>query len=174
MYEKDLDRRPQRNSPSAVESRLSSATLFFPFQLEYAILLKKIDIVRVFVSVQVPAKHRNFHNQYRSFLKHYNEPYFVPNASLFYQTPIQRMLTTPECVPLVPLLLEQFVSDDGIDLSVIDDCLYARPHKNRCIFGRGKHFSTADWLEQHPLSESFLMSRNKRKCRLLSIDCQDQ
>ena len=55
-------------------------------------------------------------------------------------------------VPLVPLLLEQFVGDDGIDLSVIDDCLRARPAANRCIFGRSKRFSTSNWLKQHPLS----------------------
>jgi len=55
-------------------------------------------------------------------------------------------------VPLVPLLLEQFVGEDGVDLSVVDDCLRARPAPNRCIFGRSKHFSSSDWLNQHPLS----------------------
>jgi hypothetical protein len=55
-------------------------------------------------------------------------------------------------VPLVPLLLEQFVGEDGVDLSVVDDCLRARPAANRCIFGRSKRFSTSNWLKQHPLS----------------------
>ncbi|CAF4981173.1 unnamed protein product, partial [Rotaria magnacalcarata] len=29
-------------------------------------------------------------------------------------------------IPWVPLLLEQFVGEDGVDLSVVDDCLRAR------------------------------------------------
>jgi hypothetical protein len=62
---------------------------------------------------------------------------------LFYQT---------EMIPLVPMLLEQFVGEDGIDLSVVDDCLRARPAAHRCIFGRSKRFSTSNWLKQHPLS----------------------
>jgi hypothetical protein len=64
------------------------------------------------------------------------------------------MLATPEFVPLVPIILEQFVDNNEIDLSIIDDCLYARPGKLRCVFGRTKSFSTTNWLEQHPLSES--------------------
>ena len=63
------------------------------------------------------------------------------------------MLTTPECVPLVPIILEQFVSDNGIDFSIIDDCLYARPMKTRSIFGRAKNFSTNNWFQEHPLSK---------------------
>jgi hypothetical protein len=55
-------------------------------------------------------------------------------------------------VPLVPMLLEQFVGEDGIDLSVVDDCLRARPSAHRCIFGRSKRFATSNWLKQHPLS----------------------
>jgi hypothetical protein len=55
-------------------------------------------------------------------------------------------------LPLVPLLLEQFVDENGVDLSVVDDCLRARPGPNRCIFGRSKRFSSANWLKQHPLS----------------------
>ncbi|CAF1358986.1 unnamed protein product [Rotaria sp. Silwood1] len=120
--------------------------------LEYAILLKKKDIVRLFVSVRIPIEQYNFRYEYKEFLKHYNESYAQTNSSPFYQTPIQRMLTTPECVPLVPLILEQFVSDHGIDLSIVDDCLYARPTKTRCIFGRAKHFSTNNWLQEHPLT----------------------
>ncbi|CAF1275365.1 unnamed protein product, partial [Didymodactylos carnosus] len=57
-----------------------------------------------------------------------------------------------EMVPLVPVLLEQFVGEDGIDLSVIDDCLCARPSAHKCIFGRSKRFSSTNWLKQHPLS----------------------
>lgn len=124
----------------------------FFLQLEYAILLKKKDIVRLFISVKIPNEQYHFRKQYEQFLKHYNEPFALPNASPFYQTPIQRMLTSEECLPLVPLMLEQFVNDHGIDLSIVDDCLYARPTKARCIFGRTKHFSTDHWLQQHPLS----------------------
>lgn len=64
------------------------------------------------------------------------------------------MLTTPECISLVPLILEQFVDKNGIDLSIIDDSLYGRPGKTRCIFGQAKEFSTANWLQQHPLSKN--------------------
>jgi hypothetical protein len=64
------------------------------------------------------------------------------------------MLATPELVTLVPIILEQFIDNNEIDLSIIDDCLYARPGKLRCVFGRTKSFSTANWLEQHPLSKS--------------------
>ncbi|CAF3261536.1 unnamed protein product, partial [Rotaria sp. Silwood2] len=120
--------------------------------LEYAIILKKKDIVRLFISVRIPVEQYNFRFQYKEFLKHYNEPYVQSNSLPFYQTPIQRMLTTPECVSLVPLILEQFVSDHGVDLSIVDDCLYARPTKTKCIFGRTKHFSTDNWLQQHPLT----------------------
>ncbi|CAF1281745.1 unnamed protein product [Rotaria magnacalcarata] len=120
--------------------------------LEYAILSKKKDIVRLFISVRIPVEQYNFRYQYKQFLKHYNEPFVQTNSLPFYQTPIQRMLTTPEYVPLVPLILEQFVSDNGSDLSIVDDCLYARPTKARCIFGRTKHFSTGNWLQQHPLT----------------------
>lgn len=55
-------------------------------------------------------------------------------------------------VHLVPLLLEQFVGENGVDLSVIDDCLRDAPAGHRCIFGRSKRFSSANWLKQHPLS----------------------
>ncbi|CAF3992012.1 unnamed protein product, partial [Rotaria sp. Silwood1] len=55
-------------------------------------------------------------------------------------------------IPLVPLLLEQFVGEDGIDLSIVDDCLRASPAPHRCMFGRSKRFSTSNWLKQHPLS----------------------
>ncbi|CAF3155589.1 unnamed protein product [Rotaria socialis] len=120
--------------------------------LEYAILSKKKDIVRLFISVRIPAEQYDFRYQYKQFLRHYNEPFVQTNSLPFYQTPIQRMLTTPECVPLVPLILEQFVSDNGIDLSIVDDCLYTRPTKARCLFGRTKNFSIDNWLQQHPLS----------------------
>ena len=119
--------------------------------------MKKKDIVRLFISVRIPIEQYNFRHQYKQFLKHYNEPFTQNNTNIsspFYQTPIQRMLTTPECVPLVPLILEQFVSDHGIDLSIVDDCLFARPMKSRCLFGRTKHFSTDNWLQQHPLSKT--------------------
>ncbi|CAF1528294.1 unnamed protein product [Didymodactylos carnosus] len=120
--------------------------------LEYSILLKKIDFVRMFISVRIPQEDKQFRHQYKKFLCHYNEPYQnATNGYPFYETPIQRMLTTHELIPLVPLMLEQFVSDRGIDLSIVDDCLFARPNKLRCIFGRTKHFSSDDWLEQHPL-----------------------
>ncbi len=116
--------------------------------------MKKVDIVRLCVSVRIPAEQDRFREQYNSFLQHYNQPFTRSDSLSFYQTPIQRMLMTPECVPLVPLMLEQFVSNNGIDLSIIDDCLYARPDKTRCVFGGTKHFSTRNWLQQHPLSKS--------------------
>jgi hypothetical protein len=119
--------------------------------------LKKKDIIRLFVSVRIPSEESTFHQQYKSFLKHYNEPFNQPNSLSFYQTPLQRMLTTPECFPLVPILLEQFVDNNGIDLSIIDDTLYARPGKTRCIFGQATDFSTTNWLQQHPLSKCLLV-----------------
>jgi hypothetical protein len=126
---------------------------FFSLKLEYAIYLKKKDIVRLFISVRIPIDQSTFRQQYKSFLQHYSESFVQPNMLSFYQTPVQRMLTTPECVPLVPLILEQFVNNNELDFSIIDDCLYARPGKTRCIFGRSKNFSARNWLQQHPLSE---------------------
>jgi len=123
--------------------------------------LKKKNIIRLFISVRIPFEESEFHREYKSFLQHYNEPFHQPNSLPFYQTPLQRMLTTPECIPLVPLILEQFVDKNGIDLSVIDDSLYARPGKTRCIFGQAKHFSTANWLKQHPLSKNLKEIKKK-------------
>ncbi|CAF3890334.1 unnamed protein product [Adineta steineri] len=120
--------------------------------LEYAIYLRKKDVIRLFVTVRIPVEQYTFRQQYKLFLRHYNQPFIQLGSSFFYQTPIQRMLTTPECISLVPLLLEQFVDNNGIDLSIIDDCLYIQPEKTRCIFGRGLNFSTRDWLKQHPLT----------------------
>ncbi|CAF1341765.1 unnamed protein product [Rotaria sp. Silwood1] len=117
--------------------------------LEYSIALKKPDFVRIFISVRIPNEERELYRSYKYFLKHYNVAY---SGSNYDQTPIQRMLSMSEMVPLVPLLLEQFISEDAIDLSVIDDCLRARPAGNRCIFGRNKRFSSSEWLKQHPLS----------------------
>lgn len=117
--------------------------------MEYSIILKKKDIVRLFLSVDIPIEQYNFRHEYKSFLKHCNK---ALNPLFTYQTPIQRMLVTPECIPLVPLILEQFVSHNGIDLSIVDDCLYARPTKTRCLFGRSKYFSSNDWSQEHPLS----------------------
>ncbi|CAF2098333.1 unnamed protein product [Rotaria magnacalcarata] len=51
---------------------------------------------------------------------------------------------TAEMIPWVPLLLEQFVGEDGVDLSVVDDCLRARLVAHRCMFGRSKRFSTSN------------------------------
>lgn len=111
--------------------------------------MKKKDFVRLFVSVRIPVYAHEFREEYKRFLKHYNKSL---NSSA-YQTPIQRMLKTKECVSLVPLILEQFVNEHSIDLSIVDDCLYGRPMKNRCLFGRTKHFSTNHWLQEHPLSK---------------------
>ena len=55
-------------------------------------------------------------------------------------------------IPLVPLLLEQFVGEDGVDLSVVDDCLRTCPSFSHCMFGHSKRFASSDWLKQHPLS----------------------
>ncbi|UJR36009.1 hypothetical protein I4U23_028748 [Adineta vaga] len=117
--------------------------------LEYSIALKKSDFVRTFISVRIPGDERELYRSYKTFLKHYNVAY---SGSSYDQTPVQRMLTMTEMLPLVPLLLEQFVGEDGVDLSVVDDCLRARPSHHRCIFGRSKRFSTSNWLKQHPLS----------------------
>ncbi|UJR10056.1 hypothetical protein I4U23_014278 [Adineta vaga] len=117
--------------------------------LEYSIALKKPDFVRIFISVRIPNEERELCSAYKYFLKHYNVPY---SGSTYNQTPIQRMLTMSEMIPLVPLLLEQFVGEDGIDLSVIDDCLRARPAYNHCIYGHSKRFIPSNWLKQHPLS----------------------
>ncbi|CAF3688018.1 unnamed protein product [Adineta steineri] len=117
--------------------------------LEYSIALKKPDFVRIFISVRIPGEERELYRSYKRFLKHYNVAY---SGSSYDQTPIQRMLTMPEMIPLVPLLLEQFVGENGVDLSVIDDCLRASPAHNRCIFGHSKRFTASDWLKQHPLS----------------------
>jgi hypothetical protein len=107
----------------------------------------------LFVSVRIPVEQYTFREQYKSFLQHYNEPFVQPAALPFYQTPLQRMLSIPECVTLVPLMLEQFVDNNGIDFSIIDDCLYAQPGKTRCMFGQEKDFSSRNWLQQHPLSK---------------------
>ncbi|CAF4225458.1 unnamed protein product [Rotaria socialis] len=68
------------------------------------------------------------------------------------KTAFLRTFITAEMIPLVPLLLEQCVGEDGVDLSVVDDCLRARPAAHRCMFVRSKRFSTSNWLKQHPLS----------------------
>ena len=115
----------------------------------------------MFISVRIPLEEVKFRQEYKLFLQHYNEPFAGSSSVSFYQTPIQRMLMTPECVSLVPLILEQFVDDHGIDLSIIDDALCARPMKNRCIFGQNKQFSAANWLQQHPLSEYFDLFKTK-------------
>lgn len=118
--------------------------------MEYSIIKKKKDFVQLLISVQLPDEERDFRDKYKSFLKHSNKVF----TSNFYETPIQRMLKTKEFVSLVPLVLEQFVDHNGIDLSVVDDCLYSRPSKHRCIFGRTKHFSANNWLQEHPLSST--------------------
>ncbi|CAF4704286.1 unnamed protein product, partial [Rotaria sp. Silwood2] len=45
-------------------------------------------------------------------------------------------LKIPSLVPFVPNLLEQFLDGDGMDLSVIDDCLCSKPTSSHCIFGQ--------------------------------------
>ncbi|CAF1681732.1 unnamed protein product, partial [Adineta ricciae] len=117
--------------------------------LEYSIALKKPDFVRIFISVRIPSEERELYSSYKYFLKHFNAPY---SGSTYNQTPIQRMLTMTEMIPLVPLLLEQFVGEDGVDLSVVDDCLRTCPSFSHCMFGHSKRFASSDWLKQHPLS----------------------
>ncbi|CAF3747295.1 unnamed protein product [Rotaria magnacalcarata] len=92
---------------------------------EYSIALKKTEFVRTFISVRIPGDERGLYRSYKKILKHYNFGY---SGSSYDQTPIQRMLTVwyAEMIPWVPLLLEQFVGEDGVDLSVVDDCLRAR------------------------------------------------
>ena len=70
-------------------------------------------------------------------------------------------MKVPALIPFVPNLLNQFVDDDGMDLSVIDDCLCSKLRSSRCIFGqksrvervdREKSFSTTNWMKEHPLN----------------------
>ncbi|CAF1211792.1 unnamed protein product [Rotaria sordida] len=153
--------------------------------LEYAILLNKTDCVKIFVSVTVPkqiekkpnvdenlAVVRNsnnivthepvLHEEYKQFLTRYSLPF---THDRFNQMPIQRMLKIPSLVPFVPNLLEQFLDDDGIDLSVIDDCLCSKPISSQCIFGQyGSIYNTnnninkkykfrkTNWVKEHPLN----------------------
>jgi hypothetical protein len=144
--------------------------------LEYAIILKKKDLVRLFLSVKVPSEQVKFRHEYKSFLKHYNRSFTDPSL---YETPLQRMLKTKECVSLVPLMLEQFVSTHGVDLSIVDDCLYAHPSETRCLFGRTKHFSTNRWLQEHPLSKCHVVDRVSRipiahhSALIAKADCKD-
>jgi hypothetical protein len=77
-------------------------------------------------------------------------------------TPIQRLLTRNHLVPLVPLLLDQFViEEDGADLAVIDDSLFNCPATNRCLYGhKQKLWSVENWLNEHPLSMIARISHN--------------
>ena len=74
------------------------------------------------------------------------------------------MLKVPALVPFVPILLDQFLDVDGIDLSVVDDCLCSKPQPSRCIFGqkssltiapdddnKNQGFTGNQWLQEHPL-----------------------
>jgi len=75
------------------------------------------------------------------------------------------MLKNPLLVPFVPNLLEQFLDGDGMDLSVIDDCLCSKPTSSHCVFGqtssiynrnittnKNHKFTTNQWIKEHPLS----------------------
>ena len=75
------------------------------------------------------------------------------------------MLKSPPLVPFTPQLLDQFLDTDGIDLSVIDDCLCSKPTESRCIFGQNSsvttaannsnkdhRFNTTQWAKEHPLN----------------------
>jgi len=71
------------------------------------------------------------------------------------------MLKIPSLVPYVPNLLEHFIDGDGIDLSVIDDCLCSRPKSSCCVFGQNSliynsnknlKFTTNQWVKEHPLN----------------------
>ncbi|CAF1190126.1 unnamed protein product, partial [Rotaria magnacalcarata] len=98
--------------------------------------------------VRIPSDERELYRPYKYFLKHYNVAY---SGSSYDQTPIQRMLTMVrnswkilhfrifefllfyDQIPLVPLLLKQFIGENVIDLSIIGDCLRARPAGNRSL-----------------------------------------
>jgi hypothetical protein len=75
------------------------------------------------------------------------------------------MLKVPSLVSFVPNLLDQFLDGDGMDLSVIDDCLCSKPRPSRCIFGQNcskstipnnpnktEKFTTNQWVKEHPLT----------------------
>lgn len=74
------------------------------------------------------------------------------------------MLKLPALLPSVPNLLDQFLDVDGIDLSIVDDCLCSKPQPSRCIFGqktslthtpnednKTERFTGNQWLQEHPL-----------------------
>jgi hypothetical protein len=74
------------------------------------------------------------------------------------------MLKVPSLVGYVPNLLDQFVDDNGLDLSVMDDCLCSQPTASRCIFGHksfiyhrpsetstSPQFTANQWTREHPL-----------------------
>ncbi|CAF2110504.1 unnamed protein product, partial [Rotaria magnacalcarata] len=67
--------------------------------------------------VRIPSDERELYRPYKYFLKHYNVAY---SGSSYDQTPIQRMLT-------------MFIGENVIDLSIIGDCLRARPAGNRSL-----------------------------------------
>jgi len=75
------------------------------------------------------------------------------------------MLKIPSLVPFVPNLLEQFLDNNGMDLSVIDDSLCSKPTSSRCIFGQNSSmynrntntnkkfkFTPNQWVKEHPLN----------------------
>lgn len=76
------------------------------------------------------------------------------------------MLANPIFLSYIPNLLDQFTDNDGMDLSVIDDCLCSKPRTSRCIFGRinpidseenssttkNTPFSPTQWIKEHPLN----------------------
>lgn len=75
------------------------------------------------------------------------------------------MLKIPSLIPFVCNLLEQFLDGDGMDLSVIDDCLYSKPISSHCIFGQNSsihnsninsnknlRFTPNQWIKEHPLN----------------------
>jgi hypothetical protein len=75
------------------------------------------------------------------------------------------MLKVPSLIPFIPNLLDQFLDNNGIDLSVIDDCLCSKPRSSRCIFGQNSSkstnptnptktdkFTTNQWTKEHPLN----------------------
>lgn len=74
------------------------------------------------------------------------------------------MLRVAALIPLVPHLLNQFVDDEGLDLSVVDDCLCSQPIGSRCVFGqpssirssagvnqKEESFRSNQWIKEHPL-----------------------
>ncbi|CAF2057157.1 unnamed protein product [Rotaria magnacalcarata] len=90
-------------------------------QCNFIVSCRAVALLKRLISsatrVRIPSDERELYRPYKYFLKHYNVAY---SGSSYDQTPIQRMLT-------------MFIGENVIDLSIIGDCLRARPAGNRSL-----------------------------------------